>query len=203
MSSATDNATPIELLAIVYGANHKRVEVSLRPKPPAAMQGNPNALGQWVNQYMLTIGQDLKHSSNWECEFCSKPARETQYQFFSWLHLSPPKINIYIHQLCDCNPESKCADQVEDMQRMSQPGQLIPPRQKMPPGSVFPLSSACAACKGDKGLPTQHVCTGCKLTRYCSPECQREAWQTHKKMCKVLKIARWAYTPDLLPKLKD
>lgn len=36
-----------------------------------------------------------------------------------------------------------------------------------------------------------------------SPECQKESWKTHKKMCKVLKDARWAYTADLLPKLKD
>jgi MYND finger len=30
------------------------------------------------------------------------------------------------------------------------------------------------------------VCGNCRLARYCSPECQREDWKVHKKICPVL-----------------
>jgi len=40
------------------------------------------------------------------------------------------------------------------------------------------------------------------FVRFESPECQKEGWKTHKKMCKVLKDARWADSPELLSRFK-
>jgi ankyrin repeat protein len=43
-------------------------------------------------------------------------------------------------------------------------------------------SSKCAQCeKQQKG-----ICSGCKVIGYCSCECQREDWHTHKKICELL-----------------
>lgn len=47
----------------------------------------------------------------------------------------------------------------------------------------------CAAC-GSVGATKR--CSGCKVTRYCSPECQDRHWKTggHKKDCKKLSTGR-------------
>jgi hypothetical protein len=42
--------------------------------------------------------------------------------------------------------------------------------------------STCAECKKqDHGYKK---CSGCEVTRYCSVECQRKHWKTHKPICK-------------------
>jgi hypothetical protein len=48
----------------------------------------------------------------------------------------------------------------------------------------------CAVCRrkpGDPGVPaTLKLCGGCRTTRYCSAECQREDWKMgHKEHCKL------------------
>ncbi|KZV93516.1 hypothetical protein EXIGLDRAFT_717114, partial [Exidia glandulosa HHB12029] len=42
----------------------------------------------------------------------------------------------------------------------------------------------CAFCEkvGPQAMPT---CSRCKLVRYCSKECQKAAWKTHKLVCKT------------------
>ncbi|KAJ3536151.1 hypothetical protein NM688_g6875 [Phlebia brevispora] len=39
----------------------------------------------------------------------------------------------------------------------------------------------CEVCSNDASL----VCSACKTTRYCSPECQLSDWKAHKKTCKM------------------
>eukprot|EP01105_Mastigella_eilhardi_P000308 TRINITY_DN1039_c0_g1_i3.p2 TRINITY_DN1039_c0_g1~~TRINITY_DN1039_c0_g1_i3.p2 ORF type:complete len:117 (+),score=25.26 TRINITY_DN1039_c0_g1_i3:418-768(+) len=46
---------------------------------------------------------------------------------------------------------------------------------------VFQLQ-ACAVCRAYAPFR----CNACKLTRYCSRECQRTDWPEHKKVCKSL-----------------
>jgi len=41
----------------------------------------------------------------------------------------------------------------------------------------------CARCDGP-GKPRLRVCGGCKTTKYCSAECQKEDWKKHKATCK-------------------
>jgi hypothetical protein len=64
--------------------------------------------------------------------------------------------------------------------------------------AAAPVNSAlveCAVCHckpGDPGVPaTLKLCGGCRMTRYCSTECQREDWKMgHKVMCQALQKAR-------------
>ncbi|KAF8996165.1 ankyrin repeat-containing domain protein [Cyathus striatus] len=46
---------------------------------------------------------------------------------------------------------------------------------------------ACAAC-GEKEKPLKN-CAKCQVARYCSRECQRSHWPTHKKSCKPFNAA--------------
>ena len=39
-----------------------------------------------------------------------------------------------------------------------------------------------APCEKKKGLKQ---CVGCKQVRYCSAECQKSAWKTHKAWCRA------------------
>ncbi|KAI0090995.1 hypothetical protein BDY19DRAFT_984056 [Irpex rosettiformis] len=44
----------------------------------------------------------------------------------------------------------------------------------------------CENCTQDAKL----VCSVCKVTRYCSAECQLEDWKTHKKGCKMNQLLK-------------
>ena len=48
-------------------------------------------------------------------------------------------------------------------------------------------SRACTNCElpSELELPLK-LCSGCRVARYCSPECQAAAWAGHKRMCRVL-----------------
>jgi hypothetical protein len=45
--------------------------------------------------------------------------------------------------------------------------------------------SLCTMCL----KPGENVCGGCEQARYCSTECQRADWPTHKKLCKAFKAS--------------
>jgi len=47
--------------------------------------------------------------------------------------------------------------------------------------AVAPISTACGECGSKKNV--MKLCTRCKSVYYCSVECQRKAWGSHKKDC--------------------
>lgn len=47
-------------------------------------------------------------------------------------------------------------------------------------------SRTCASC-GKKDGAQLKKCAGCKVLRFCGPECQREFWPKHKAACKCLR----------------
>jgi splicing suppressor protein 51 len=48
------------------------------------------------------------------------------------------------------------------------------------------MADTCATCNAtaaSKNLAALRLCSRCKTTRYCSRECQKTDWKTHKKAC--------------------
>ncbi|KAF2006464.1 hypothetical protein P154DRAFT_217803 [Amniculicola lignicola CBS 123094] len=41
----------------------------------------------------------------------------------------------------------------------------------------------CANCKNNSNGLSLRACSKCKVTRYCSRECQKNNWKSHKKLC--------------------
>lgn len=48
------------------------------------------------------------------------------------------------------------------------------------------MSRICAGC-GMKSQEQLRKCSGCRVARFCTPNCQRAAWDAHKKTCKAIK----------------
>ncbi|EIN07517.1 hypothetical protein PUNSTDRAFT_136196 [Punctularia strigosozonata HHB-11173 SS5] len=194
----------IELEVFLYGSNQKRLELKLSPRLPR--DDMPVVPGggereEHVRWLLRRMSFSMKHSGTWECEFCGKPARETQCQFNSWLHLSPPRAVAYLHAMCSTDPgPCRSAYDAIDRQMCLMSGQPLrgPQYIAREPGQIFPLLAACASCEEEKtadintpGKTTLMRCSGCKVTRYCGTACQREDWPAHKEFCKILKSARW------------
>lgn len=62
-------------------------------------------------------------------------------------------------------------------------------------GSNTPSTSqgrakVCAKCQ--QTAEKMSVCSQCTFTRYCGPDCQREDWKEHKKVCKALGQEKFA-----------
>ncbi len=57
------------------------------------------------------------------------------------------------------------------------------------------LQSTCSWCFKKPEPNTMKHCGGCRILRYCSPDCQKQDWQAiHRKECKILKAL-----PDVPP----
>jgi hypothetical protein len=64
-----------------------------------------------------------------------------------------------------------------------------------------PTLVECAVCHrkpGDPGVPaTLKLCGGCRMTRYCSSECQKEDWKLgHNVVCKHISHSLKSYPPS-------
>ncbi|KAH8926968.1 hypothetical protein BT69DRAFT_899747 [Atractiella rhizophila] len=54
---------------------------------------------------------------------------------------------------------------------------------------LYPRNGTCAFCKLEReGIPK--TCSRCKLTRYCSPVCQKADWKRHKEICDAIKLLK-------------
>ena len=51
------------------------------------------------------------------------------------------------------------------------------------------MTFKCQGCNQYFEKSRKLICSRCKDAAYCSAECQRSKWQTHKKLCKILKCA--------------
>ena len=59
----------------------------------------------------------------------------------------------------------------------------------MSDGTSCNTSYYCANCQADN---SRHSCSACLVTKYCSKDCQKAHWKTHKPQCKVLQQEREA-----------
>ncbi|KAF8169935.1 hypothetical protein BJ912DRAFT_158834 [Pholiota molesta] len=181
------------LTAFTYGSNGKRAEIELRPAIPENIRGKVEALKIWSQSLVMSMGNDLKHTDEWTCEICGKPARETKYDVASWTHLQEPRIVIYIHHVCDAGNKT-CSTTID--RQSAQMAAMSGLRADFPEfdsdGVEYPLAGSCLNCQKDTSAKsTLSRCGGCKLVRYCGTECQSSDWKRHKKICKMIKSVNW------------
>ncbi|KAF5365319.1 hypothetical protein D9758_005436 [Tetrapyrgos nigripes] len=186
----------------------RRLELQLRPRIPIEAMASMEAKTRWMDQFLKSIGTDVKHSRNWRCEFCSEHARETIWMNASWLHLQPPRQNAYVHNVCN-SFEGPCADYLEQVNKdmavlTGMPGQSkggTRNSRRPPPGSVYPMSATCIVCNNEELSSRKHLkqCTQCKVTRYCGQECQRKDWKRHKTFCKTVHDVKWVWDTNSRP----
>ncbi|KAJ7074996.1 hypothetical protein B0H15DRAFT_43609 [Mycena belliarum] len=147
----------------------------------------------------MAVGYDMKHTQRWDCEICGLPARESWMDPRPSLRLAAPSLVILnIHHLCEAGG-GPCHTAVEARARelAIETGGMVPAPSialPKPPGPPIPLAGSCAKCQRDEtGAPGFAIrrCSKCKLTRYCSVECQTEDWPRHGKICKTIKEVKW------------
>lgn len=55
-----------------------------------------------------------------------------------------------------------------------------------PPLALSKLPTHCTRCNQPNS--TMKICTGCKLTPYCSEACQKQDWKRHKRECAEMEV---------------
>lgn len=113
---------PVDDFVRFTGNDQRRVEVQATPLVPASLVGNVAQLTAWAQNVARGLVIDIKHSQQWHCEFCGesfvpsslllvanhillpadKLARETSVNFASWVHLTPPRLNVYVSSVLYC-----------------------------------------------------------------------------------------------------
>ncbi|KAI0765926.1 hypothetical protein BD413DRAFT_573354 [Trametes elegans] len=179
-----ERADKLNVEMIGYGWDEKRVMVRFNLPKDRDFDRMQLALA--------LMGRDVKHSKNWQCEFCGAPARESHCQTMSRHHLNPPKLIIYMRFVCDMDERHvrQGLTATHNALNIVHEGRLGPMPSfesfgRRPEGVTYPLAGSCASCQreetaGEDGLKR---CSRCKLTRYCSVECQRKDWARHKVAC--------------------
>jgi hypothetical protein len=92
--------------------------------------------------------------------------------------------------LCNCGR----GKDVDGMEKETSWKPLAPYATKIALSPLFAVSylervgreakdSRCHVCRG-RGKPKMQTCSGCQKTRYCSRDCQRKNWASHKKTCR-------------------
>ncbi|KAJ7579784.1 hypothetical protein C8J56DRAFT_1169624 [Mycena floridula] len=214
--SRTVPSVAVELKVILYGScsrdpdnddrftgdDQRRAEIDLQPQIPVSSMVSMQTKQQWITRLLCSIGNDIKHSRNWRCEFCKKKARETVWTWASWMHLSPPRLQCYVHSICDA-ARGSCHDTLvavtNEMGRMTGCPLNVLPQPKLPEGEErFSLAASCACCERQETAQKHQLkqCTRCKVTRYCSVECQQPDWPRHKDFCKTVKEVKWVWSHE-------
>ncbi|KAJ7169677.1 hypothetical protein C8R46DRAFT_205326 [Mycena filopes] len=187
-----------ELNITAFGFEGRHVKITMHPVVPPHAMGP--ALQPWVIQFLRELNRDVKHSGKWRCSECGKPARDMQFDIMSWLHLAEPKLIVYVHQLCE-NKDGPCdraAKAESDVWRRDAGFPANSPNSSRSINPVEqPLSRSCVKCERDPlEAPEMKLkrCSRCKLTRYCSVQCQKDDYSRHKKICKhvdKIEYAKW------------
>ncbi|RDB25157.1 hypothetical protein Hypma_007660 [Hypsizygus marmoreus] len=58
------------------------------------------------------------------------------------------------------------------------------------------MKERCSYCNKLAGRQNLQTCSRCRMVRYCSKECQKKSWATHKKQCSSTLLESLAKDPD-------
>ncbi|KAI0367439.1 hypothetical protein BV20DRAFT_1037768 [Pilatotrama ljubarskyi] len=156
----------VELIG--HGRQQKRVIVRLHL--PKGRDRGP------IQLTAALIIRDMKHSKGWKCECTGSLKRLAPHRPQSML--SQPMFDLQLHFVCDMDERHvrEGIKEVHDYMNMG-PGE-----------SAYPLAGSCHCCERDEtaGKDALKRCSACKLTRYCSTECQRKDWPRHKVACRMV-----------------
>ncbi|KAL0947302.1 hypothetical protein HGRIS_013420 [Hohenbuehelia grisea] len=160
-----------------YGGDDKKAEMELTSRIPEAARANLQLTTTWAMDLVRSLGNDLKFIYDWKCYVCEKPAGETFYILAAWTHLTPPRVHIFIHNLCaiDQGPchlevEATSAELKRESGHPGPPPAIKRPSPPPPNGMThWPLTGACAKCWKEETATNGSLsrCGRCKMTRYC------------------------------------
>ncbi|KAF8213279.1 hypothetical protein K438DRAFT_1803711 [Mycena galopus ATCC 62051] len=181
-----------------FGFEKRHLKITLKSVVPSSALGNEKLLQAWIVEFVRAAGNDVKHSGEWLCAICGKPARDMQFDILSYLHLPEPMLKVYVSHLCE-NKDGPCdraAKAESDVWRKIAGAPPNPPNStRNIKFSEQPLSRGCANCHRDPfEAPQMNLkrCSRCKLIRYCSIECQKADYQRHKGICKIVDSLEYA-----------
>ncbi|KAF8990595.1 hypothetical protein BDZ89DRAFT_974248 [Hymenopellis radicata] len=128
----------------------------------------------FMQQYLLNISLDCTRSRNWRCEFYKKHARETVWMTASRMHLSPPRMVCYVHNIYDSAHARECHEKLaalnEEMGRATGcPPNALARYEDPARRTEYPLSASCAHCERDETATQRNTlkqCTRCKVMRF-------------------------------------
>ncbi|KAJ7279158.1 hypothetical protein C8J57DRAFT_1713052 [Mycena rebaudengoi] len=143
----------------LHGSRFERCsDIKLAIKMPPVSQG---ALRKytWTEQFMIDIGDDLKHTQHWGCEQCGYPARELFWKAVHWTPQPLSSMTVWGFSLCAVNTKCMLTMQARDIESSVLKG--LPPHFMSPPPAplllntplqnraesfVAPYSGSCAGC---------------------------------------------------------
>ncbi|KAL1948727.1 hypothetical protein VTO73DRAFT_10533 [Trametes versicolor] len=145
--------------------------------------------------------RDVKHSRNWRCEFCGRFSRESQVQTSTGLRADPPRMVMFIHNICD-HDRKTCFRKLKAVYRYCaridrRPPLPLPPPAPKPRNMVYPRAGSCVGCQKDSTLlGEQQRCERCNLSRYCSIKCQKDDWPRHRETCERICFVSYDTVPS-------
>ncbi|KAF9007921.1 hypothetical protein BDQ17DRAFT_178487 [Cyathus striatus] len=177
------------------GSNQRKGTVELQATIPEDIEDNLQQLVIWANNLIQLVATDLKHTNQWGCMMCQRPATEVKLASQSFIHYAKPYIILHMFQLCRAG-DNRCSLEVNNIcsaSRLASNGVLRSPIEfPKATGRRYSLSSSCANClQDDTAREDISRCGGCKLVRYCSRECQQVDWPRHSSVCNIVRTVRW------------
>ena len=110
--------------------------------------------------------------------------------------LPPAEVDAILEK-CKADAEAEIeAAVVANLRRLGNVGCELRTKFRRTVIRASPVSTCCAKC----GMPAIKKCSGCKIARYCSPQCQQSDWKEHKPLCRnVYDRVALSVSPGLPP----
>lgn len=157
-------------------AEHKHPVPTFLCQPSPFQQASQQFYEAYINVISVITAQhhdECMSKVSSACAGCRGPATDALKSPINLLHLVEPTMIIQVIPVCGRQAcESQVRKQIIDKQNSGATA------MKEAEKDVF-MKLPCDTCKA----PDSKRCAGCGQVAYCSTECQKEAWKTHKPNC--------------------